>query len=287
MSHDQLAMGDTKEGCLRVVRQNGQRLYYASEEFKNDREVVMAAINQSGFALQHASAALQADRELVLAALTQDGYALQYASVALRADREVVLVALLEEGCALQYASAALQVDREMVLAAIDQNPWTLKYISAAFTDDPEVVLAAVNKGGRVLQFASAAVKDNREVVMVAVAQDYNWSLSHPEFAHEFAIRQASPALQAEFEGDGILTYVREQLQLRSSFFGPFLCAIALPAPEAAAAAAPGGARCLLPKLDIGEEKPIQQLTAAFSGVPIGSSWRFVQLAAAHLATHL
>ena len=32
------------------------------------------------------------------------------------------------------------------------------------------------------------------------------------------------------------------------------------------------------------EEKPIQQLIAAFAGVPIGSSWRFVQLAAAHLA---
>ena len=81
--------------------------------------------------------------------------------------------------------------------------------------------------------------------------------------------------------------HVKNQLRLRSSFFGPFLCAIALPAPEAAAAAAPGGARCLLPKLDIGEEKPIQQLIAAFSGVPIGSSWRFVQLAAAHLARRL
>ena len=83
------------------------------------------------------------------------------------------------------------------------------------------------------------------------------------------------------------VTYVANQLELRYSFFGPFLCAIALPAPEAAAAAAPGGARCLLPRLDIGEEKPIQQLIAAFTGVPIGSSWRFVQLAAAHLAPHL
>ena len=102
-----------------------------------------------------------------------------------------------------------------------------------------------------------------------------------------FAIRSASSALEIEFEGGLLVTHVREQLQLRSSFFGPFLCAIALPVPEAAAAAAPGGARCLLPKLDIGEEKPIQQLIAAFTGVPIGSSWRFVQLAAAHLASHL
>ena len=80
---------------------------------------------------------------------------------------------------------------------------------------------------------------------------------------------------------------MRKQLELRYSFFGPFLCAIALPAPEAAVAAAPVGARCLLPRLDIGNEQPIQQLVAEFAGVPYGSSWRFVQLAAAHLAPHL
>ena len=93
--------------------------------------------------------------------------------------------------------------------------------------------------------------------------------------------------LWVEFAGDRIITHVRNQLRLRSSFFGPFLCAITLPAPEAAAAAAPGDAWCLLPRLGIGKEKPIQQLIAAFTGVPIGSSWRFVQLAAAHLHAHL
>ena len=121
---------------------------------------------------------------------------------------------------------------------------------------------------------------------MLAAAQNYQWALDHLDTL-ECAINHASPALRAEFEGDRIVTHVRNQLRLRSSFFGPFLCAIALPAPEAAAAAAPGGARCLLPRLDIGEEKPIQQLIAAFTGVPYGSSWRFVQLAAAHLAPHL
>ena len=126
-----------------------------------------------------------------------------------------------------------------------------------------------------------------RGVVMVAIAQNYQWTFENPELFDEFTVHHASAALQAEFEGSRIVTHVRNQLRLRSSFFGPFLCAIALPAPEAAAAAAPGGARCLLPRLDIGEEKPIQQLIAAFTGVPVGSSWRAVQLAAAHLENHL
>ena len=135
--------------------------------------------------------------------------------------------------------------------------------------DDREVVLAACNQNGLTLRYASAALTDDREAVMVAIAQNY-----HPVY---------HSALQAEFNGEGILTHVRNQLLLRSSFFCPFLCAIN--APEKAAAL--GGARCLLPRLDIGEEKPIQQLIAAFAGVPIGSSWRCVQLAAAHLAPHL
>ena len=136
--------------------------------------------------------------------------------------------------------------------------------------DHREVVLAACNQNGYALDYASAALKDDREVVMVAIAQNYR------------AVYHASSALQAEFNGEGILTHVRNQLRLRSSFFCPFLCAIN--APEKAAAAL-GGARCLLPRLDIGEEKPIQELIAVFTGVPYGSSWRSVKLAAAHLST--
>ena len=178
------------------------------------------------------------------------------------------------------FASAALKDDREVVLAACNQDGWALKYASAAMKDDREVVLAACNQDGEALEFASDKLKDDREVVMVALARNY--------LCEDVAIHHASPALQAEFEGPRIVTHVRKQLRLRSSFFGPFLCGITLPRPQAAAAAAPGGARCALPRLDIGgEEKPIQQLIAAFAGVPIGSSWRFVQLAAAHLTSHL
>ena len=118
---------------------------------------------------------------------------------------------------------------------------------------------------------------------MVAAAQDYQWTLDNPTETDFFAIRQALPALRAEFEGDGILTHVREQLQLRSSFFGTFLCAVSLPAP----AAAPGVAPCLLPRLNVRSGSPIKMLIADFAGVPYRSSWRFVQLAAAPFAAHI
>ena len=201
--------------------------------------------------------------------------------------RTQLLAAVRRNGLLLRGASGSQNDDREVVLAACTQNGRALEYASDALKDDREVVLAACNQDAEALMFASAALKDDREVVMVAAARDYQWTLDNPDETSHFAIRHASPALQVEFAGERIVTHVRNQLRLRSSFFGPFLCAIALPTPEAAAAAAPGGARCLLPRLDIGEEKPIQQLIAAFTGVPIGSSWRSVQLAAAHLAPRL
>ena len=222
-----------------------------------------------------------------MAACNQNGNTLEYASPALKDDREVVLAACNQNGHALEYASDALKDDREVVFAACNQNGYALRFASDALKDDREVVLAACSQNGDALVCALDTLKDDREVVILALAQNYHVTLECPHDTYLHAIHHASPALRAEFEGDRIVTHVRNQLRLRSSFFGPFLCAIALPAPEAAAAAAPGGARCLLSRLDIGEEKPIQQLIAAFTGVSIRSSWRFVQLAAVHLSDHL
>ena len=178
-----------------------------------------------------------------------------------------------------------------MMLAACTQNGRALYDASAALQDDREVVLAACNQNGYALQFASDALQDDREVVMVAAAQDYQWTLDNPTETNDFAICQALPALRAEFQGGGILTHVREQLQLRSSFFGTFLCAVAIPAQAAGGggtvAAAPGGTTCLLPRLDVRSGSPIKKMIADFAGVPYRSSWRSLQLAAAHLAAYL
>ena len=168
------------------------------------------------------------------------------------------------------------------MLAACRDNGMALQHASAAMKNDRDVVLAACNQYGHSLQFASAALKSDRGVVMVAAARNY---------PNSFAIEYTSPALRAEFQGDGILTHVREQLQLISSFFGVFLCAVALPAHAGGggggAAAAAGGAACLLPRLDVRSGSPIQKMIADFAGVPYRSSWVSLQLAAAHLSQYL
>ena len=46
---------------LEAVKQNGSALKYASEELKNDKEVVLEAVKQDGFALEYDSYELQND----------------------------------------------------------------------------------------------------------------------------------------------------------------------------------------------------------------------------------
>ena len=282
---DNAPLRSLADAITRAVNEDGDG-DWSTVNLTGVRAVVLSTVTRLGDHLECASDALKGDCEVVMAACNQNGMALEFASDALKADREVVMAACNQNGMALEFASDALGDDREVVLAACNQNGLALWYASDALIDDREVVMAACNQHGNALEFASDALKDDREVVMVAAAQNYQYTLkySHKEY---YTINHASVRLQAEFVGDRIVTHVHKQLRLRSSFFGPFLCAIALPAPEAAAAAAPGGARCLLPKLDIGEEKPIQHLIADFTGVPCGSSWRYVQLAAAHLAPFL
>ncbi len=53
---------------------------YASEELKNDKEVVLEAVKTNGFALNDASEELKSDKEIVLEAVKKVGLALGYAS---------------------------------------------------------------------------------------------------------------------------------------------------------------------------------------------------------------
>ena len=48
---------------LAAVTQNGNALQYASDELKNDKDVVLAAVTQNGNALGYASAELRNDKD--------------------------------------------------------------------------------------------------------------------------------------------------------------------------------------------------------------------------------
>lgn len=126
-----------------AVTAAGAALQYASEEMRHDRSVVLAAVTSNGSALRYAAKELRCDREIVLAAVRGSALALRYASEELWHDREFTLRAVQVHGSALLYAPPELRRDREVVLAAVSNDPSALRHVPQALHYDPEIKQAA------------------------------------------------------------------------------------------------------------------------------------------------
>ena len=61
------------------------------------------------------------DKEVVLAAVKLDGFCLEFA-VEYAADKDVVIVAVKQNGLALQLAADTIRGDKEVVIAAVKQQ---------------------------------------------------------------------------------------------------------------------------------------------------------------------
>ena len=100
-------------------------LEYASEELKNDKEIVLAAVTPStyrerGWVAVYASEEMRKDKDIMMAAVTNHGRALEYASEELRDDKEIVLAAVKNNGNSDLYASIRLQGDKDIKQVAAD-----------------------------------------------------------------------------------------------------------------------------------------------------------------------
>ena len=89
---------------MEAVKQNGLAVEYASDQLKEDSEVVQMAFNNNHQAIQYVQ-----NKELVKSLLSQDGLALQYLSDHFKADREVVQAAFNQNPAALEHAAPKLQ----------------------------------------------------------------------------------------------------------------------------------------------------------------------------------
>jgi CxxC motif-containing protein len=157
------------------VKNNGLALNQASDEVKNDEEVVMSAVKReiyNGLALHHASDEARNDKEVVMLAVKNNGLALHHASDEIKNDKEVVMLAVKNSGSALNQASDEVKNDKEVVMLAVKNNGLALNHASDELKNDKEVVTLAVKNNGLALNHASDELKNDKEIVMSAVKQD-------------------------------------------------------------------------------------------------------------------
>lgn len=142
---------------LKAVEQNGLALKFAAG-FWGNRKVVLAAAEQNGESLFYAEEDLKKDKSLVISAI-KDGKGpvssvLKYADITLKEDIDVVLAAVSIDGMALQHAAESLKNNKRIVLAAVGDNGHAWQYAAAELRRDEEVEMKAVEKDGMALQWS-------------------------------------------------------------------------------------------------------------------------------------
>jgi len=135
----------------------------------------MAAVKQNGNALKLALDEFQADRGIVMAAVKQTGHALQYASDDFKADRGIVMAAVkrhMHEN-ALHYAPDQLKVDRNIVMAVVNQQESALSRASV-MEHQNKLLEKSVETQAKQIQELEVALASSRPIESVDLAQEQN-----------------------------------------------------------------------------------------------------------------
>ena len=70
------------------------KLYYATEELRDDKDVIMEAVKNDGQILYYASERLRDDNDVVMEAIKNKPLIFKYASLRLRSDKEYAKLAI-------------------------------------------------------------------------------------------------------------------------------------------------------------------------------------------------
>jgi hypothetical protein len=131
---------------LKAVQKNPWALELASEDFRDNEDIVLAVIQQDARVLQFASKKLRNSYDFMLKAVQKNSWVLELASEDLRNNEDIVLAAMQKQPYSLQYASDELRNNYDFMLKAVQLDPWLLQYASDDLKNNKALTLAAVKK---------------------------------------------------------------------------------------------------------------------------------------------
>ena len=165
--HHELPCCNRRNWMIVFVKFRGIMLRYASENCRDDFEIVKLAVMNYGNSLRFASVRLQDNDEIVSMALHNSPIALQFASARLRSDFTIVKKAISKCGIAIQYASDNLKNDLEIANAAFDNNLVSLKYLPLTVLN--QLALKFVTKNRKCLQYFPFSLLNDYDFMMKVI----------------------------------------------------------------------------------------------------------------------
>ena len=197
-----------KDAILSLINEHGSdyryMLKHLPEEYRNDKDIVLAAVEKYPYAFKYASKELRNDKNFVLAVLGKEGNAVEEVSESLRHDRDVAMAAVVNNGCSFIFLPEEFKADKEIALTAVRKNGSVLEYASSELQANKEVVLEAVKNDGWALKYASPELQDDKEVVEARRQHGMDWTYKEAVLEavkqDGLALRYASPELKADKE---------------------------------------------------------------------------------------
>lgn len=131
------------EIALRQYQFGNSPLEFASNNLKNDTEIVMLAIEKdslySPIAFSFASDNLKNNKQFVLEVVKKNGFTLKFASIILRRDFEVGLEAVKNEYRSFEFVSESLKNDVDFILESIKIDTRIKQYLEPKMLKHPSV----------------------------------------------------------------------------------------------------------------------------------------------------
>ena len=165
-----------KKEALKIVQESGSELENLPDEFKKDKDVVLAAVKQEeyGLAFKYADESFKKDKEIVLIAVKKYGRSLEYADDSFKKDKNIVLAAVKQDGLALEYADKKLRADKKIILEAIKEHHSLLRYADESLQKeiDPTFLYSESNMTGLELNYWEFSINE-KDINSVQKIKDF------------------------------------------------------------------------------------------------------------------
>lgn len=114
-------------------------------EYRNKKNIVMAAVKINGYDLQFASKALRDEEDVALAAVENAGGAIQYGSENVKNKKNIFIAAVKNDGTALYHAPDKFQQDKDVALAGVKNNWRVIQYLPKHLQEDKDIIQTTKN----------------------------------------------------------------------------------------------------------------------------------------------
>lgn len=148
-------------------------LRYVSPVFLSDTQLMHGIVQKHPMALYYAEENVRRNRSIVLSGLHRDGRILAYASEEIQCEKRLVLHAIsmnrgFNKGLSLNNVHSSLKDDDAVVRAAVEAHPSNYGFTSLRWRDDTNMTRSAVQRDGSQLYFASDRLRADWDTVREA-----------------------------------------------------------------------------------------------------------------------